>query len=39
MMKAISVDQLSNDQEYEEILEDMQDECSKFGMHVRIHIS
>lgn len=39
MMKAISVDQLSDDQEYEEILEDMQDECSKFGMHIQINIS
>lgn len=34
MIKAVTVDQLNDDQEYEEILEDMRDECSKFGMCV-----
>jgi len=38
LTEAISVDQLSDDQEYEEILEDMQDECSKFGTLVDIII-
>lgn len=31
-MKAITADQLGDDEEYEEILEDMKDECSKFGI-------
>lgn len=31
LMKAITDDQLRDDEEYEEILEDMKDECSKFG--------
>lgn len=30
-MKAITADQLGDDVEYEEILEDMKDECNKFG--------
>lgn len=29
--KAITTEQLNDDSEYEEILEDMKDECSKFG--------
>lgn len=32
MMKAITADQLGDDEEYVEILEDMRDECSKFGI-------
>ena len=28
------MEQLRNDQEYEEISEDMRDECSKFGIQV-----
>lgn len=34
LWKAISADQLSDDEEYVEILEDMKDECSKFGIHI-----
>lgn len=32
--KAITADQLGDDEEYVEILEDMKDECSKFGIHI-----
>ncbi|KAL5537865.1 hypothetical protein UlMin_046210 [Ulmus minor] len=38
LTEAISVDQLEDDQEYEEILEDMRDECSKFGIVVNVII-
>lgn len=33
MSKAITADTLRDDEEYEEILEDMREECSKFGMY------
>ena len=33
-MQAISADQLKDDEEYEEILEDMRDECGKFGIYI-----
>ncbi|KAF3965025.1 hypothetical protein ACB098_05G083900 [Castanea mollissima] len=38
LTEAITVEQLRNDQEYEEISEDMRDECSKFGTLVGIII-
>uniref|UniRef100_A0A2N9J4K6 Splicing factor U2af large subunit n=1 Tax=Fagus sylvatica TaxID=28930 RepID=A0A2N9J4K6_FAGSY len=38
LTEAITEDQLRNDQEYEEISEDMRDECSKFGTLVDIII-
>jgi hypothetical protein len=33
-LKAVTTEQLTDNGEYEEILEDMRDECRKFGMHV-----
>lgn len=33
-LKAITTEQLMDNGEYDEILEDMRDECCKFGMHV-----
>lgn len=33
MIKAITADALVDNEEYEEILEDMREECSKYGMH------
>ncbi|KAF4394086.1 hypothetical protein G4B88_026055 [Cannabis sativa] len=38
LTEAISADQLANDEEYEEILEDMKDECGKFGTVVNVII-
>ncbi|KAF5473104.1 hypothetical protein F2P56_009744 [Juglans regia] len=38
LTEAVTVDQLNDDQEYEEISEDMRDECSKFGTLVDITI-
>lgn len=34
MIKAITADVLADDEEYEEILEDMREECSKYGMQI-----
>ena len=31
IVKVVTVDELRNDNEYEEILEDMREECGKFG--------
>lgn len=31
IVKVVTVDELRDDNEYEEILEDMRDECGKFG--------
>lgn len=39
MIKAVTVDDLCDDHEFEEIAEDMRDECSKFGMLIGIRIS
>lgn len=33
-LKAITTDELMDNEEYEEIVEDMRDECGKFGMLV-----
>ncbi|KAK4858215.1 hypothetical protein QYF36_012868 [Acer negundo] len=38
LTEAITADVLADDQEYEEILEDMRDECSKFGTLVNVVI-
>ncbi|KAF3451501.1 hypothetical protein FNV43_RR07596 [Rhamnella rubrinervis] len=38
LTEAITAEQLSDDSEYEEILEDMKDECSKFGTVVNVII-
>ncbi|KAK9936343.1 hypothetical protein M0R45_013190 [Rubus argutus] len=38
LTEAISADQLSDDEEYVEILEDMKDECSKFGTLINVVI-
>ncbi|PON96081.1 U2 snRNP auxilliary factor, large subunit, splicing factor [Trema orientale] len=38
LTEAISADQLKDDEEYEEILEDMRDECGKFGIVVNVII-
>ncbi|KAJ7968539.1 U2 snRNP auxiliary factor large subunit [Quillaja saponaria] len=38
LTEAITVDELRDDEEYEEILEDMRDECSKFGALVNVVI-
>lgn len=35
-MKAISADQLKDDEEYQEIVEDMREECGKFGIYVNV---
>ncbi|KAJ7946964.1 U2 snRNP auxiliary factor large subunit [Quillaja saponaria] len=38
LTEAITVDELRDDEEYEEILEDMRDECSKFGTLMNVVI-
>ena len=33
LMNMVSEEELRDDEEYEEILEDIRDECSKYGMY------